>query len=242
MSYLAATRHPWCCLLFLLPLIVLYEGGVFWLSGTEGEVMRNGADVWLRRALESYGVRAVLAAPGLILGLLLFWSFWRWDSRPERPIGTVIGMAIESILLGAILQSISLNFPEILRNSGLHPEVMSIEFNLSQDRIAKIITFVGAGIYEEVLFRLILFGMLGFVLRIAFVPALFALPLAAIISSLLFAAAHQIPFDPEKFDRYLFMLHATHGLIFTLIYWLRGFGIAVGTHAAYDIIVGVRWA
>jgi membrane protease YdiL (CAAX protease family) len=246
MGYLAATRHPWCSFLFLLPLIVLDEGGVFWLAGSAPQEIRNGADVWLRQALESYGIRPVLAAPGLILGLLILWSFIRWADRPLRPIVVVLGMALESILLGVILQSISLNFPEILRGAGLGAP-LAIDLNLTQDRMAKIVTFVGAGIYEEVLFRFLLFGIGSLILRVAFVPSLFALPMAAVLSSLLFALAHHIPpngepFDPtEAHDRYIFLLRTAQGLFFCFIYWLRGFGVAVGAHAAYDIIVGVKW-
>lgn len=246
MGYLAATRHPWCSFLFLLPLIVIYEGGVFWLAGSVPQEIRNGADIWLRKALESYGVRPVLSAPGLILGLLILWSFIRWADRPQRAIVIVLGMALESIILGVILQSISLNFPEILKRTGLDIP-LAIDLNLTQDRLAKIVTFVGAGIYEEVLFRFLLFGIGSLILRVAFVPALFALPLAAVLSSLLFALAHHIPphgepFDPtEARDRYVFLLRTAQGMFFCFIYWLRGFGIAVGAHAAYDIIVGVKW-
>jgi membrane protease YdiL (CAAX protease family) len=246
MGYLGAARHPWCSFLFLLPLIVVYEGGVFWLAADAPDEIRNGADVWLRKALESYGVRPVLAAPGLVLGLLLMWSFLRWADKPPRAIIVVLGMALESLLLGAILQSISLNFPEILQRTGLDFP-LAIDLNLTQDRLAKIVTFVGAGIYEETLFRFLLFGIGGLILRLAFVPGLFAIPLAAILSSLLFALAHHIPpggepFDPTQAkDRYIFLLRTAQGLFFCLIYWLRGFGIAVGAHAAYDIIVGVKW-
>ena len=32
-AYIFATRHPWSALLFLIPLLALYEGGVLWLGG-----------------------------------------------------------------------------------------------------------------------------------------------------------------------------------------------------------------
>ena len=54
-SYFSATRHPWSSFLFLLPLLAAYEGGVLWLGGDRAEQIRNGADAWLRWALESLG-------------------------------------------------------------------------------------------------------------------------------------------------------------------------------------------
>ena len=48
-NYLRATRHPWACLLFLVPLLFAYELGLLWLGGDNVAAMRNGADAWLRR-------------------------------------------------------------------------------------------------------------------------------------------------------------------------------------------------
>jgi hypothetical protein len=50
-SYLSATRHPWSCLLFLLPLLLVYEGGVLSLGGPRADALRNGVDAWLRLGL-----------------------------------------------------------------------------------------------------------------------------------------------------------------------------------------------
>ena len=38
---------------------------------------------------------------------------------------------------------------------------------------------------------------------------------------------------------YVFLFRMLAGIYFALLFRLRGFGIAVGTHAFYDIIVGV---
>ena len=43
-DYLRATRHPWPCLLFLLPLLAAYELGVHQLGGGQPDALRNGAD------------------------------------------------------------------------------------------------------------------------------------------------------------------------------------------------------
>ena len=47
-GYLPATRHPWPCLLFVLPLLIAYEACVVLFGGTHPEALRNGADNWVR--------------------------------------------------------------------------------------------------------------------------------------------------------------------------------------------------
>jgi hypothetical protein len=58
-GYLLGTRHPWPCLLFVLPLLAAYEGGVHLLGGAHPESLRNGADNWLRGALAAAGLACV---------------------------------------------------------------------------------------------------------------------------------------------------------------------------------------
>ena len=100
-----------------------------------------------------------------------------------------------------------------------------------------IISFVGAGIYEEMLFRLFLFSGLAWLFRVWEVPS----PglLAGAISSVLFAAAHNIGPHGESFIPYVFLFRTLAGFYFTLLYRFRGFGIGVGAHAGYDVLVGV---
>ncbi len=66
-SYFRATHHPWLCLLFLFPLLAVYEGGVYLLGGTNPQSLRNGADAWLRWVLDIYSVKPYLAARRLLL-------------------------------------------------------------------------------------------------------------------------------------------------------------------------------
>jgi hypothetical protein len=39
-----------------------------------------------------------------------------------------------------------------------------------------------------------------------------------------------------------FVFRTVAGLYFTLLFVLRGFGVAVGAHAGYDVLVGVSVA
>src|SRR5262249_39979241 len=104
--------------------------------------------------------------------------------------------------------------------------------------IGQVVTFIGAGIYEEVLFRLILFSGLEWVLLwINLRPPLTAI-VAGVASALLFSAAHHVGPAGEPFQGYVFVFRTVAGLYFAILYRWRGFGIAAGSHACYDVLVG----
>ena len=233
-TYFSATRHPWACLLFLVPLLAAYEGGALWLGGDQAARLRNGADAWLRWALESFGAAHVLAAPIVVLGVMFVWSWWRWADRPDDPVTTFFGMAFESCLFAFLLWQFSRNFAPILDELGVKVQIVVQTAPLSQ-----VLTFIGAGIYEEVLFRLGLFVGLCAVLRFVGLPGVVAVVVAAVAAAVAFAAAHHIgPYgEPMRTDWFVF--RACAGLYFTLLFVTRGFGIAVGAHAGYDVLVGV---
>jgi membrane protease YdiL (CAAX protease family) len=232
-SYVAATRHPWPCFLFLLPLLAAYEGGVLWVGGPQAEAFRNGADTWLRWGLETFGLEQLYWAPALLTGFFLLRSCWRWHDRPNDTIGVWLGMAIESVALALVLWGLS-------RGLGPALDQLGVAMDLApDDSAAQVLTFVGAGIYEETLFRLLLYSVLVGVLRLICLPRLLAYTLAAMFSALVFAAAHHVGPYGEAFDDYVFLFRSLAGLFFAILYQSRGLGVAVGTHACYDVLVGV---
>ncbi|MCI0702480.1 MAG: CPBP family glutamic-type intramembrane protease [Planctomycetia bacterium] len=233
-TYLASTRHPWPCFLFLLPLLAAYEGGVLWLGGDQSARLRNGADAWLRWAFDVFGAGHVLVAPAVVLCVMLVWSWWKWADRPEDPITAWFGMAFESVLFAIGLWQFSRNFGPIIDGLGI-----KFQITVQTAPVGQILTFIGAGIYEEVLFRLGLFGGLVVLLRVLRVPKVLAVLLAACAAAVAFAAAHHIgPYgEPMRADYFVFRTAA--GLYFTVLFVARGFGIAVGAHAGYDVLVGV---
>lgn len=232
-SYTAATRHPWPCLLFLVPLLAAYEIGILWIGGTQPEALRNGADTWLRWGLESFGLHQLYAAPVLVVGILLAASWWRWDERPPDVAGACLGMGIESVIFALVLWGLSRGFGPLL-------EALKAQVGpTGPDTTAQVITYVGAGIYEELLFRLLLYSGLVATLRLLGSPGIVAMVVAAAVSATLFSAAHHIGPYGAPFEDGVFLFRALAGLYFAALYQLRGFGIAVGAHACYDVLVGV---
>jgi membrane protease YdiL (CAAX protease family) len=98
---------------------------------------------------------------------------------------------------------------------------------------------LGAGIYEEALFRLILFSCLVRLLRLVEVNGLFSVVLAALASALLFSAAHHLGPYGQPYSNYLFLFRLIAGLYFALLFQVRGFGIAVGAHSCYNLMVSI---
>jgi membrane protease YdiL (CAAX protease family) len=109
--------------------------------------------------------------------------------------------------------------------------------------LADIVTGVGAGIYEELLFRLVLILSL----LVLFQDVLGwgksnSIVLAVLVSAALFGAHHHIDFltgrpnQGDLFDWTKFVFRTMAGIYFAILFAIRGFGITAGTHAFYDII------
>ena len=233
-GYLSATLHPWPCFLFLLPLLATYEAGVIWLGGAQADALRTGADAWLRWSLEAFGLPHLYCAPALLVGIFLLWSCWCWRDRPRDPGGVCLGMAGESAVFAVVLWLLS-------RHVGPLFNLFRVHFSMqaSPQVLGQVVTYVGAGVYEELIFRLFLCLALRGALLLLAVRGWVAWPVVLIVSSLLFAAAHHIGPYGEPFQAMAFFFRTLAGLYFSILYQTRGFGVAVGAHAGYDVIVGV---
>ena len=109
--------------------------------------------------------------------------------------------------------------------------------------LVNIVTGIGAGIYEEFVFRLILICLLMLLLQdflnISWQGSIF---LSISIAALLFSAHHHIFFvdgrfqTGEPFSISKFIFRTLAGVYFAVLFAIRGFGITAGTHAFYNII------
>ena len=232
-SYWSATRRPLPCLVFILPLLVIYEVGVAGLGGPASAALRAGADAWIRSGLTAMGVTDRLFLPLALSMILLGWQAFdarRWRFHP----GILAGMLIESMVLGVgvigLSKLVDLGFARLET-----PATLAAGLPHSA---APVLGFLGAGLYEETLFRLVMIPLLYYGLRILQMPTVAANTLAVTTSALLFALAHHAGSPGEAFTWYAFIFRWLAGIFFAWVFVVRGFGIAVGTHSAYDIFVG----
>ncbi|HEV3238168.1 MAG TPA: CPBP family intramembrane glutamic endopeptidase [Gemmataceae bacterium] len=235
-NYFSATRHPLPCFLFLLPLLAGYEMGVIWLGGTRPDELRNGADAWVRWLMEKLSLQDInWAPPALIAALFLVWSLFRFADVPKAILGTLTGMALESVAFALGLWFLGRALLPLLESANL----LQIKTGQLDESMRQIVTFVGAGIYEEILFRLVLLTAIRFLFTILGAPEIACSIIAILGSAILFSLAHHIGPYGEEFERRVFIFRLMAGVYFAGLYQCRGFGISAGAHACYDVMVGV---
>jgi len=237
-SYWAATRRPFPSLLLIAPLILTYESGVRWLGGATAAELRTGADTWMRNALVRVGLTDQWFLPlGLFL-ILMSWQvlrFYDWRFSPAILAGMVVESIVWAVALIGISRLIDLGF-SCLEHGGL--PMLTISPEPSEPSLRSLVGYLGAGVYEETLFRLILVPILFGALRLLQAPQVLASALAVTGSALLFALAHHAGTPAESFTWFAFIFRWMAGVFFAWVFVIRGFGIAVGTHTGYDILVG----
>ncbi|MCA9062537.1 MAG: CPBP family intramembrane metalloprotease [Planctomycetaceae bacterium] len=236
--YWLDARRPLPSLLFLIPWIAAYEAGVILLGDQDPDHLRNGADYWMRSLLHVAGLKSVILLPVLVGIILLSWHLFRHDSWRIR-LDTQIGMLAESILLAIALVAVGQMHDLVFRIADASPAQPSELTTAISGRVTQAVSFIGAGVYEEVMFRLLLVPVAWIGFRMFEFPPKWAAAMAAISTSFIFAMAHHIGPSADAFNLFTFSFRAAAGMFFATVFFLRGFGITVGCHAAYDLLVGV---
>jgi hypothetical protein len=212
--------------------------GVLWAAQHGGDVnaVQNGADSWMRWAIEQIGFNAAYVLPFLILLIFTCWQIWTRD--PWKMDGEVmLGMLGESLVLAIGLMVIG-RVQDIAFHRIEASRVVA-SFGSSGTTLDRLVAYVGAGIYEETMFRLLLLPAVYYFLMALSIPSPMSMTLSMTASALAFAAAHHVGPLAEPFVWFNFIFRWLAGLFFASVFVLRGFGIAVGAHAAYDVLVGV---
>ena len=235
-SYYDAARSPVASLLFVLPFLAVYEVGVR-VAGPEAIVARNPADIWMRLTLMDAGWTGVWTLPALVVGTLLVWEAVRhYRAEPQAAVGgrLMVAMLTEAVAAAWVLVLVGQACGMLLRVGGL----MSLSGD-ARSPAEWAAACVGAGLYEETLFRLWGLPALYLTLRLFLVPRKIAAGSAVLLSSLLFAAAHYLAggFENTAAEWFGFGFRFAAGGAFAALLVTRGFGVAVGAHVIYDATV-----
>jgi membrane protease YdiL (CAAX protease family) len=238
--YWRASREPRYSLTFALPLLLLYEVLAFSLSHGESAGVRNGADVLLKSLFLWLGGQSGLVVLGVILVGGAATLVWR-DRRRSGPIEPrwFGWMAMESVAYALLFGLVAGTLTGLLLSAtligGLDPaNVDGSIFSLP----VQLMISLGAGIYEELLFRVLLVSGLFWLGRKVFRRSRsWAGLFAAILGALIFAAFHYIGPYGDRLELASFTFRTVAGLLFSGLYLLRGFGITAWTHALYDIFL-----
>jgi len=233
-DYFTATRRPLYSIIIAVPFFVAYELGMAYLYPDQPpeHKSRNLAEIILHAPESAIGRHAAYILPALLgIGLLFFldWRGRKADRAAARPIPfrpAYLGwMLAESVLL-------ALPLPFLL---GEIASRLAAEDGGGGSFLFSLTSMCGAGAYEELLFRLFLFtGLLwlGMALKLEKLPAGI---LAAVVSAVVFSAFHFV--GPRQFEPVFFTFATAAGVWLAAICYFRSFGMAVATHAIYDIMM-----
>jgi hypothetical protein len=233
-DYLRRSRSPRYSVVFAAPLLVLYEVLSAALSGSAVAGVRNGADVLLKSLFVALGGRDGLVVFGVLLcgaGVTIVWRDVRKSGEGIR--AAVLGwMLIESAAYAAVFGTVIAFLTSVLLEG---PRALAIGGAASLGLHTQLVVSLGAGIYEELLFRVILVGALLWLGRRVGLSRGISGVLAVVLSALIFSAFHYVGALGDTFTVASFTFRAIAGLAFSALYVARGFGVTAWTHALYDL-------
>ena len=213
------------CLLFVLPMVVVYEVGTWLLGAVHAPVPQLVAHNLIQEFVAWFGTDSAWV-PGLAaMATLVVWQLVR--PGPSRPsLRVVLLMVPESIVLTIPLFVLG---RVLAQTTGEETVLGGVG--------AQVVVVLGAGVYEELVFRFYLVGGLMLLFRHGLVvPRSVAAGGAVVAGALLFAACHFHPIGATPFDWPAYVMTAGAGAYLGLLFVLRGVGISTGCHVAYNIL------
>jgi membrane protease YdiL (CAAX protease family) len=233
-SYWNASREPRYSLTFAFPLLLLYEGLSLFLSQSAVAGVRNGADVLLKVMFLAFGGRNGLIVFGAVLFGAGGWLILRDLKRhtgPMRP--AILGMMLlESVVCAALFGFVAATLTAVLLQGPLARA--TVQFG-GLPLGTQLVVSLGAGIYEELVFRVLLVsGLTAIAIWLGWKRPL-AVGIAVVVSALVFSAFHYVGTYGDTLTLPSFTFRAIAGMMFSGLYVARGFGITAWTHALYDV-------
>ena len=228
-------RNLLTSLVLVFPLFLVYQIGVLFTLP-----VLNGADfltVFLFRNLGlstgSYLAYTFAVTVGFAIAVAVLRHKQRFD--PKLIVPVLVESAIYALTMGSLIVFV------MTRALGISPQLAgggAGGFVAQQGFGTRIVMSLGAGVYEETVFRLgILTGLVVLFERVLGLRRWIAFVMALLLSAVLFSAMHHIPPYGDPLHAGIFIFRVLAGLCFGLLFWYRGFAIAVYTHALYDLYV-----
>ena len=227
-NYWRYSRSAYYSAVAALPLLVIYEILIV-LSQSRYWGIRNAADVWIRTFLMAFDLQAqhiTFVLIGISLALIpIAKSRARGIKLKANYFALMLAECLGfSLVLGVVLQS-------ILRLGGLSSG------GPGSGLMQNLALSVGAGLFEEIIFRVILLNLLFLLLSPLLKKKVVTAVVSVLLASFLFSLSHYVGTMADTWQLYSFMFRWTAGLLFTVLYFVRGFAITAYTHALYDIWV-----
>jgi hypothetical protein len=218
-------------LLYVFPLFLVYGVGVLLTPSM------NGVDFVSRNLLSALGGSTrnyLIAHAAMALGFLGLLAWMRREGALHRlPFGAMLlESAVVALTLGSFIVFVMRNL------FGLDAAIDAPPLAAAQTGSGtSIILSLGAGVHEELVFRLGLFSGGAALARLAGLSHGAAVTLVAGLAAALFSAAHHVGAAGDAWAWNVFVYRLLAGLVFTAIFYWRSLAHAVYTHALYDLYV-----
>jgi type IV secretory pathway TrbD component len=225
-------RNLLTSLVLVFPLFLVYQVGVLFTLP-----MLNGADfltvfLFRRLGLTTSAYLGYTAAVALAFVVAVLFLRRRNKFDPRLVIPVFIESAIYALTMGSLIVFV------MVRVFGISPRLAGGGGITDQGFLTRVVMSFGAGVYEETVFRLgLMAGLTAFLERGIGMRRWIAALMGLGISSALFSAMHHIPPYGDPFTIGVFTFRVLAGACFGLLFWFRGFAVAVYTHALYDLYV-----
>lgn len=197
-------------------------------------MVRISVDVWFQMLFSYFGLDGLTATLLIAAFIGAFILYRNRGSLPTLKSRYFIWLLAECVVYAFLFAILISQFLELILN-------LNTQDNLSQlSKLQLYALSLGAGLYEELFFRVILVSGLFYLFRNLFRKNRYAYAVAAIISALIFSSVHYIGDFADTWAMGSFLFRFLFGLTLNVIYVIRGFGCAAWTHAIYDLIVVFR--
>jgi hypothetical protein len=226
---------PLTSLLLVLPLFLIYQIGVLLMPSTY-----NGADLitsQMLRLLHGHADTYLLINLGLAAALVALMLVLRRKNEfdPRLFVPVLLESAIYAVTMGSLICFVMVDLLHVDPKMWIGAPLATGPEQANP--LAKLVLSLGAGVHEELVFRLLMVGGGTWLLaQLIGVNRWVAIVTSMLISSVLFSAAHHL-IGGEPFRVGAFVYRILCGLVFATIFQTRGFAVAVYTHALYDIYV-----
>lgn len=225
-GYFAQSRSLALSFVLIAPLLIVYEASLIYYP----TIRMRGAGGWIRSAFSwVFHSRAGIVVNAVVVAALLV-SVAVLARRGRLRLALIVPMVLESAAWAAAHIGIAIF---VIRTMLRKPIPSGLG---GSPDLRNLVSAVGAGVYEEILFRLLLTSFLFWLgLQLFEGEAKCAIAFAVVIGSLVFAICH-VPTPSTRADWMLLVYFFCCGLVWSAVYVFRGLGVAVYAHAIFDII------
>ena len=194
-------------------------------------MVRISVDIWFQTLFSYFGFDALTATIGLALIIGGIIIFMRRHNLPALKMRYFALLLVESVVYAVLFSILISQFLELI----LQMDIQQNSSGLSKFQLFSL--SLGAGLYEELFFRVILVSGLFYGIKYFFKSKKTAYAISAIIAAVAFSGVHYTGEFADPWTLGSFLFRFLFGLTLNVIYVVRGFGCAAWTHALYDLIV-----